>query len=262
MIKLNRFKNGAKRIVTFSYDDGKIYDRDLIEIINRYGIRSTFHLNSGNIDKPGYVTSREIPSLYAGHEIATHGRRHASMNLVSTQNIVYDVLEDRKALEDICGYPVRGCSYPNGYFCEEYGRVLETIGIEYCRTIASTGKFGIPTNFLTWDPTCRHRDGLTKAQSFVKAKYNATLFYMWGHSYEFNDASNWNLLEDICKELAGHDDYWYATNIEIVDYIKAQRNLKVTYDNSVVWNPSACEVWFSVDDETLSVKGGETLKLR
>jgi len=68
-------------------------------------------------------------------------------------------------------------------------------------------------------------------------------------------------MEEIAKVLSGRENYWYATNIEIVDYIKAQRNLKMTYDNKVIYNPSACEVWFSLDGQTMSIKGGETLRL-
>ncbi|MBE6563800.1 MAG: polysaccharide deacetylase [Ruminococcaceae bacterium] len=262
MIKFDRFQNGAKKIVTFSYDDGRVFDRRLVDIFNTYGLKATFHLNSGFLHRDTCIDPAEIKTLYAGHEVAAHGKIHASQNMVSTQNIVYDVLEDKRALEELCGYPVRGFSYPNGYCCADYGKVMESLGIEYSRTINSTGKFGLPYNFLMWNPTCHHRDnGVAKATQFVKQVPNATLFYMWGHSYEFDTNNNWEVIEEIAKVISGHDDYWYATNIEIVDYIKAQHNLKMTYDNKVIYNPSAREVWFSLDGQTLSVKGGETLYL-
>ena len=35
-----------KKAVTFSYDDGVTQDIRLVEIFNRYGLKSTFNLNS------------------------------------------------------------------------------------------------------------------------------------------------------------------------------------------------------------------------
>ncbi len=43
------------------------------------------------------------------------------------------------------------------------------------------------------------------------------MMYVWGHSYEFTNQNNWELMEDFCKLVGGRDDIWYATNIEIVD---------------------------------------------
>ena len=55
-----------KKALTFSYDDGQIYDRRLVEIFNRYGLKGTFHLNSGTVGKPGFVESRELKNSMKG----------------------------------------------------------------------------------------------------------------------------------------------------------------------------------------------------
>ena len=70
------YPGGLAKAITFSYDDGQVYDRRLIEIFNQAGFKGTFHLNSGNLDKDGYVQKAELPTLYAGHEIACHGVTH------------------------------------------------------------------------------------------------------------------------------------------------------------------------------------------
>ena len=41
-----RFPGFKKRAVTLSYDDGMVYDKLLVEILNTYGIKCTFNLNS------------------------------------------------------------------------------------------------------------------------------------------------------------------------------------------------------------------------
>ena len=43
------FPEGKQSAFTLSYDDGQIYDRKLVEMFNRYGLKGTFHLNSGTI---------------------------------------------------------------------------------------------------------------------------------------------------------------------------------------------------------------------
>ena len=57
------------------------------------------------------------------------------------------------------------------------------------------------------------------------------------------------------------DDVWFATNIEIYDYVTAQRNLKISVDNKIIYNPSFQSVWIIVDGESCEIKGGELVRL-
>jgi len=40
--------NGKLKAVTFSYDDGVMQDVRLIELLDKYNLKATFNLNSGN----------------------------------------------------------------------------------------------------------------------------------------------------------------------------------------------------------------------
>ena len=40
------FPGGKHKVLTMSYDDGKIDDYRLVSIFNKNGIKGTFHLNS------------------------------------------------------------------------------------------------------------------------------------------------------------------------------------------------------------------------
>ena len=42
------------------------------------------------------------------------------------------------------------------------------------------------------------------------------LFYVWGHSYEFEDNNNWEIIERFCEYMAGRDDIFYGTNEEVL----------------------------------------------
>ena len=54
---------------------------------------------------------------------------------------------------------------------------------------------------------------------------------------------------------------WYATNIEIYDYIQAYNALIFRADNTAVYNPTLQTVWFDRDGTLYSVEPGQTLKL-
>jgi peptidoglycan/xylan/chitin deacetylase (PgdA/CDA1 family) len=264
MIKFDRYKDGKKHILTMSYDDGPVADRRLVDIFNQYGIRGTFHINSGNLDCPNKIHKDELTALYKNHEVAVHTVSHPNLEKIPLQNAVQEIMQDRQNLEQICGYPVRGMSYPFGAFNEDVLSALKTCGIDYSRTTNSTSNFGNPSNFLTWNPTCHHNTNLIAVAERFLSDFNITrrsnLFYVWGHSYEFNNDDNWDLIETFCKQVGGHDQVWYATNIEIFDYITAQKNLRLSVDNSLIYNPSAQSVWVNQDGNTIEIKGGETLK--
>ena len=262
------FPGGAFKVLTMSYDDGTIADRRLISIFNKYGIKGTFHINGGLL---GQVAARtripveEMHDLYQGHEISCHTYTHPTIARCPLPMVADQVLEDRKVLEEIAGYPVRGLSYPNGSFTDDIVKMLPALGIEYSRTVVSTNSFAIPEDFLRWPATCHHNGNLMElGKKFLALDKKQYLYmmYVWGHSYEFDNDNNWDLMENFCEMVSGKENIWYATNIEIVDYMNALKALRFTADGSIVHNPSASPVWLSINnDQIVKVEGGETKKL-
>ena len=262
-IRFSCWKDGKKRALTMSYDDGVTQDRRLIDIFNKYGIRGSFHLNGGLLDKDSTVCTEEIPTLYAGHEVSAHSLTHPFLERVSCAEVVHEILEDRRVLEAACGYPVRGMSYPMGTYSDAVVQALPTLGIRYSRTTKATGKLNPPDNFLLWHPTCHHKD--EKLFEYLE-KLNATthpmpLLYVWGHSYEFDRNDNWDLIERFCEKAGGNEDIWYATNIEIYDYVSALRALEFSADRSMVYNPSATDVWVRINHENVKIPAGKLTRL-
>ena len=103
------------------------------------------------------------------------------------------------------------------------------------------------------------------AKRFVEEKSRCfsdnRLFYLWGHSNEFDNNENWEVIEKFAEYVGGREDVWYATNIEIYDYVKAYENLQTSIDKNIVHNPSFIDVWFYHNKKTYCVKGGQTLFL-
>lgn len=257
------FPQGKHKVLTMSYDDGKEEDRRLIEIFNQYGIKGTFHLNSG-LTTPERIPSKEWRDLYQGHEISCHTVTHPTIGRCPIEQVALQILEDRRKLERIAGYPVRGLSYPNGSYNEEIVKLLPGLGIEYSRVVGDTDDFAMPENFLTWKATCHHNHRLLEnGERFCdlhKTQY-LYLMYVWGHSYEFTRDDNWQVMEDFCRMAGGREDIWYATNIEIVDYMKVAHNLKFTVDGNLVYNPGAQSIWIQADGEICEVPGGHRVEI-
>ena len=249
------FPGGKHKALTMSYDDGREEDRKLVEMFNRYGIKGTFHLNSG-LRTPGRIPQEEYRELYKGHEISCHTVTHPTIARCPIEQVALQVLEDRRA--------VRGMSYPNGSYNEEIVKLLPGLGIEYSRIVGDTDDFAMPENFLTWKAPCHHNHRLMEnGERFCalnKTQY-LYLMYVWGHSYEFTQDGNWELMENFCRMAGGREDIWYATNIEIADYMKTAKNLKFTVDGNLVYNPGAQSIWICADGDFYEVPGGKTVEI-
>lgn len=263
-IKFDLFPQGKTKALTMSYDDGQKFDRQLVKIFNKYGIKGTFHLNSGNLDGEAFITSGEVAELYKGHEVSLHTKTHPFLNCIPIEVLIEEIVEDRKVLESLAGYPIKGMSYPFGVYDEKIVETLKSLGIQYSRTVVSHHDFRIPDNFLMWPATCHHDDNLLElGQRFLDYEYRGKLklMYVWGHSYEFDRNNNWEVIEDFCRLVSGKEDIWYATNIEIMRYVKALKSLEFSQKGDIVYNPAAMTVWINVDGKAVEVKGGETVIL-
>lgn len=261
------YPQGKEKALTFSYDDGQIYDRRLVEILNRHGLKGTFHLNSGTLAQDRqheiFIGCDEVAELYVGHEVAVHGVQHRNLPTLTSPQAVNEILEDRRALEKLTGGMVQGMSYAFGNYSEEIIHILKDIGIKYSRTVVSTNGFFPPADFLAWHPTCHHSGNLTElGKSFLAGPgyVELPIMYVWGHSYEFNANNNWNVIEDFAELMEGKDDIWYATNGEICEYILAARSQEFSGDGLTVKNPTATVIWLRKDGgEAMKIHPGETV---
>lgn len=261
-IRFNYYPGGKKKALTMSYDDGQLHDLRLLEIFNRYGIKGTFHLNSDTLDTEKFVSRAQVAEAYAGHEISVHSLTHPFLERISDEELVHEIVEDRKILEGLCGYPVRGMSYPFGTYNAALIGKLRTLGMQYARTVKNSGNFNLPTDFMEWHPTAHHCDPklMERLEKFKSQKSPMPLFYVWGHSYEFPQMDNWQVIETFCAAAANDPDVWYATNIEIFDYVTAMRALRFSADRTMVYNPSAIDVWVEVDKAPVVCAAGKVTR--
>ena len=270
-------KDGKAKVMTFSYDDGVVQDIRLIGILNKHGLKGTFNINTGlyvpeDIQREKYygrMTLSESKALYtdSGHEVAVHALTHPFLEKMTQTAVLTEILADRRNIEEQYGTLARGMAYPYGTYNQTIIDALRACGICYSRTTKATGSFAMPEEWLTLHPTCHHNDPhlMEMAEQFVNAKVEpmrgVQMFYVWGHSYEFDNNDNWDVIEKLAAFVSGKDDIWYATNIEIYDYVQAYKALQTSLDESIIHNPSAVDVWCSKNGTAYCVKAGETLHI-
>jgi len=273
------FPQGKTKALILSYDDGRTEDRQLVQLMNKYGLPGTFHLNSNKLGTTGYLNKAEIKQLFTGHEVSVHSANHPNLTTLSKVDIVYEVVEDRKALERIMGYPVRGMAYPFGNNNENVIDAVKGLGIEYARTVDDTYDFKIPENFLKWHPTVHQfAKAYWEPNNPENDKKELDLFYriindfigtkelavldVWGHSWEMgNNPDKWAETDKFLKLLANNPEIHYTTQINLVDYIHAFRNLKFSVEKNIVSNNSSFMIWFKKTGKIYTVLAGETVVL-
>ena len=280
-----RFPGGKAKAFTMSYDDGVRQDIRLAEICCKYGVKCTFNLNSGLIHpEPGHrrLAACEIREHLQGkgHELAVHCFNHQAPGAARPIDTMQEVVKDRLGLEKEFGGIIRGMAYPDsgitkihpGTSYETIRQILQNLGIAYARSLGGDNdRFLLPEDWYNLIPTAHHNNPqvLEFAEKFVAFDYEKLysanryprLFYLWGHSYEFDNNDNWDRIEALLQILAGREDTWYPTNIQLRDYVAAYESLIYSADGKTVYNPSLQEVWFDVDGTLYSIKPGETLTL-
>lgn len=263
-----RFPEGKKKALTLSYDDGVKQDARLIEIMRRNGLKGTFNVNSGLYGTTANrLTEIQVKELYAesGMEVAIHGLTHTFLSQVTESCCSYQVLKDRENLERLFHKVIRGMAYPNNAYNDKVVACLKSMGIAYARTTISTESFKIPTDWLRLEATCHHKNPrlMELAKKFVEDEVikESWLFYLWGHSYEFDNNNNWNIIEEFAEYTGNRSDIWYATNIEIYEYVEAYQSLISSVDGSLITNPSAHMVYIEIAGEVYQIMPGETLSV-
>lgn len=228
--------DGKFKAITFSYDDAVTQDIRFIELLDRYGLKTTFNINSellgltGSLIRGGVevdhtkVPAEQVASIYQNHEVAVHTLTHPNLkNIAEDAEVIRQVEQDRLNLEALVRYPVRGMAYPCGGDCYD-ARTIRLLkqhtGVAYARTTSSNASFDRQAELLDFSPTVHHTEFsrmFELGEAFVNAKPDRPqIFYIWGHTYEFDIADTWDQMEEFMKLISRREDIFYGTNQEVL----------------------------------------------
>lgn len=270
-----RFPGFRKKALTLSYDDGVVQDMRLAAIMDAHGIKGTFNINGNDftenrppIFKHERLSRTEALALYntPEHEVALHSYTHPFLSRMPAGNAAYEIIKDRETLEEMFETIVRGMAYPMGAYNDDVVTTLRQCGVAYSRTIQATFNFNLPTDWLRWHPTTHHKNARVPelCDQFLNKQIghrSSELFYLWGHSYEFDEQNNWHIIEEFCEKMGGREDIWYATNMEIYEYLTAGRSIVASVDGRRLYNPTAKTLYVETETEQIVLQPGETKQI-
>lgn len=218
-----------RKAVTFSYDDGNEQDISLLEIFRQYGLKATFHVNTGLNRENGTwqygnltvhrLNLTDCADMYRGHEIAMHGRMHRNLTQLNQSELEEELKENLTEIIHLFGTRPLGIAYAYGVYNDMVLNTVKKLGLRYGRGVNSTHTFSERQNLLCFQPTCHHDDAqlFHLAEQFLEMKPETPqIFYIWGHSYELEGKHHWDRMRQFCEYISGKDDIFYGTNREVL----------------------------------------------
>lgn len=228
--------NGKLKALTFSFDDGVIQDKRLIELLDEYNLKATFNLNSEllgityraeqdgvKIVRPR-IKAEEVKEVYKNHEVAVHTLTHVNLTECDEAEIIRQVEKDKENLERLVGYEIVGMAYPCGGINNDE-KVVDIIknktGIKYARTTVPTLNFDVQKDLITFNPTGHQLEKFDElavlCEKFIEMDATEPqILYIWAHSYEYDEQNAWDKIEGLCKLIANKKDIFYGTNKEVL----------------------------------------------
>lgn len=261
---------GKAKAFNITYDDGVLQDVRFVALLNQYGLKGTFNLNSVLMEQEfewihetGMAVKRlsldAVRHLYDGHEIASHTMTHPYLHDKSEEELLWEIGEDKRRLERLFGREVAGFAVPFHYYDEKIAHCVRHCGFEYGRTSEESRGYSPWENPYSWRCGIFHLALELDAyvDGFFDTQEELALCQIVGHSYDLDAAQLWKKMEEIIRRVSEDEDVLSMTHLKIVRYIRAMRLAEV-YENKI-HNPSDVSLWFSIDGAVRCVKPGETV---
>ena len=203
------------KYVTFSFDDGVEQDERFIGMLNEYGFKATFNINTGIQSRANCwvnegveihrMNIRGLKDLYAGHEVAAHTLTHPFLNKLDEDTIYNEIFYDVKNIEEIFGVLPVGLAYPYGAYDDRVIEIARNLGIKYARTAGTSMKFTVQPDLMRYAGTCHFSNPeifrLIDDFETLPEKKERQVLFIWGHTYEFDVLKKWDFLKTLFERL-------------------------------------------------------------
>jgi len=196
-----------------SFDDGTIYDRRFVELLNKYGMKATFNLNSGLEDfvwqyEDRFPVRRQVLAdtveLYRGHEVASHSLHHHWLNTLTPPQLTREIGEDCAALKKLFNLEEIGFGVPFTACTEREIKIIRKF-VRYIRLSELADTFDLPKDpyHIPIHGLYNDADIREKITRFAECDQEDALFVMAGHSYELEVLQHWEYMESLLQLISG-----------------------------------------------------------
>lgn len=267
---MKRFPGGKAKAFNITYDDGVHQDVAFVELLNRYGIKGTFNLNSRLMEEefswthPQGMEVTRLPisvvkELYRGHEVASHTLTHPYMSSLTKEEILYQMAQDKQRLESVWGAEVAGFAVPFSYYSDLIADCALETGFEYARMSEFSQCYTPCRDYYYWKTGFYHiQPGLADyVAGFLNTKEEMAVCQIVGHSYDLDAENLWGTMELICAAVSAREDVWLCTNLELVRYLKVMDQCVITQDYAR--NQSNTDLWLEINGDIHRLSPGESI---
>jgi hypothetical protein len=220
-------------MITTSWDDGHPLDFRVAALLAKYGLRGTFYVPSSA--KTGTMRDVQVRELSCSFEIGAHTVHHVDLTTVTPRQARQEIFDSKSWLEDCTGLPCSMFCPPLGRYSlrhlelvREAGflgmRSVELLSLDYPRP--KGGLLLLPTTIQAhphslaaysrnmmkrwaWRNLCLYvcRGRSTDWPKLVRSLFAHALrcggvFHLWGHSWELEEAGQWQRLEEVLRFLS------------------------------------------------------------
>jgi len=233
-----------RAIVTTSWDDGDALDLKLADVLSEFGIAGTFYVSPRNRERP-VMDGGELRRLGEGFEIGAHSLTHPDLRTLSGPDLMAELTDGRRILEDTLSRPVHMFCYPKGRYTARVHRAAAECGFIGARTTRMF-RFDLPADpflmpatiavrdfpWTAWVPHCirtlswaglehvvlksRGKPWRELATGlFEHVLQRGGVWHLWGHSWEIEARGMWDDLRAVLDAVSGRDEVAYLTNGQV-----------------------------------------------
>ncbi len=198
------------KVFLISFDDGSVWDPRLVALLNQYGMKGTFNLNSGLEDFvwefEGFPVRRQklsqVGDLYRGHEVASHSLHHPWLNSLTPPQLRKEVGEDCANLKVLFGLEEIGFGVPFTACGEREIRLIQKY-LRYIRLSEFSDSFALPKDpyHIPIHALYNQEDVKDRIAAFAASPLSDGLFVLAGHSYELEALGHWDCMETLLQYI-------------------------------------------------------------
>jgi peptidoglycan/xylan/chitin deacetylase (PgdA/CDA1 family) len=244
----------ARVVVTTSWDDDAVSGMRVAELLGEKGMRGTFYVPTGELDRGSHFTAANLRTLSAnGFEIGAHTISHRVLTELNAAELVNEVCGCKPVLEQMLGREVVMFCYPRGRFNAEVLREVRRAGYGGGRTTRMLCSdevfppFEMPTTVQAY-PHARSNylrniarlggvSALVQSAAemvsfeswiqlgkklFDKVLRDGGVWHLYGHAWELEKLNLWAQLEEVLNYVSGRDGVAYLTNAQLLQRVKSQ----------------------------------------
>ena len=216
-----------EKYFVLSFDDGTKSDRRVIEILNEYGLKGTFNLNSGLQDYKYYMEGKlverldlkENVQLYKNHEVASHTKTHANIFKLSDKEALAEVVDDIKALEEIFNRKITSIGIPYADYDEDKINLIKNNTDLKCfryPKIKDKDDFSMPIDPYHIYKNCVYDDidCYEKIDAYINSDIEKGVFVLLADPYKIEIYDKWDYFINLIKYIKSHDELTVVTMTE------------------------------------------------